>query len=70
MGGLGQAGMALNPLCLVSLPIIIPDRWTRPNHDANMLLEQLFPAPLPLLCLPTWLMEFLAGGPCRVPSQL
>lgn len=49
MGGFDQAGMALNPLCLVSLPIVIPDHWTRPNHDANMLLELCLPAPPPLL---------------------
>lgn len=66
MGGFDQAGMALNPLCLVSLPIIIPDRWTRPNHDANMLLEQLFPAPTPPPLLATWLMEYLAEGRCHV----
>lgn len=45
MGGFDQAWMALNPLCLVSRPIIILDHWTRPNHDAKMLLEQHFPAP-------------------------
>lgn len=44
-GEFDQAGVALNPLCLVSLLIIIPDRWTRPNHDANVLLEQSLPAP-------------------------
>lgn len=43
MGRFDQARMSLNPLCLVSLQIIIPDHWTRPNYHASMLFEQCFP---------------------------
>lgn len=47
MGRFDQARMSLNLLCLVSLQIIIPDHWTRPNHHASMLFEQRSPAPTP-----------------------
>jgi len=70
MGRFDQARMSPNPLCLVSLQIIIPDHWTRPNHHASMLFEQHFPAPTPPPPLAQMGDIMLVGGQMpRILSQ-